>query len=153
MPCLSSSSDRCEVQCRLGGPCRPPVTVGGDTRCCSGVAPLQSAPTSTTSPPSAPTAAARSCTWHSYNCTRHSSSCVRCAALGTRSVAQDMLPDRASFSAFWGTNCVTAGRRHFSPLLTVPHEVSEPLAAQASWRQLAGCHPMSGGETVEALPV
>ena len=39
VPCLSSSSDRGEVRCRLGGPCRPPVTVGGDTRCRSGVVP------------------------------------------------------------------------------------------------------------------
>jgi hypothetical protein len=40
VPRQSTSSDRGGVRCRLGGPCRPPVTVGGDPRCRSGVAPL-----------------------------------------------------------------------------------------------------------------
>ena len=134
MPCLSSSNDRGEVRCRLGGPCRPPVTVGGDTRCRSSVVPLQSAPTSSTPPPSAPTAVTRGRTWHSSCCTRHSPSRAQRVALSTRPVAQDTLPDKASLPAFWGTNCAGAGRRHLPPLLTVPREVSEPLASEAACR-------------------
>jgi hypothetical protein len=30
--------------------------------------------------------------------------------------------------------------------------VLEPLVVEATWRQLAGCHPMRGGEIIEALP-
>jgi hypothetical protein len=145
VPCLSSSHDRGEVWCRLGGPCRSPVTIGGDTRCHSGVVPLQSSPTPPTSLTSAPTAAARSRTWHSCNRTQHGSSHARHVALSTRSGAQDTLPVRSSWSAF-------SGRRHRPPPLTIPCEVLEPLASKAMWRQLIGCHPVRGGETVEALP-
>jgi hypothetical protein len=150
---LSSSIDRGEVWCLLGSPYRPPLAVGGDTRCRSGVVPLPSVLTSPTSPPSMPTAAAHGCTWHRCSRTRHSSSRARLVAFGTQPVAQDTFLDRASLPAIWGTKCAGAGRRHIPLLLTVPREVSKPLATEAAWRQLAYCHHVRGGERIQALPV
>jgi hypothetical protein len=132
MPCLSSSSDRGEVRCRLGGPYRPSVPVGGDTCCRSGVARLQSSPTS---PTFAPAAVVRSRTWP--NASR-----ARCVALSMRSGARGTFPDRSSWSAFCGPRCVGAGRRHRLLPPTVPREVLEPLASEAALRQLTGCHPL-----------
>ena len=64
-PCLASVPAATEVKSDAvwAGPCRSSVTVGGDTRCRSGVVPLQSAPTSPTPPPFAPTAVTRGRTW------------------------------------------------------------------------------------------
>jgi hypothetical protein len=153
VPYLSSSSDRGEGLCHLGSPCRPPVTVGGDTRCRSGVVPLQPSPPVPASPTrwSAPSATARSRTRSGYSSTWHSSSRARRVALSTRLGDRGTLPVRSLWAAFCGTKCTRAGRRHRPPPLTVPCEVSEPLALEAAWRQLAGCHPVHGGEIVEAL--